>query len=47
MEDDLHFFLKWKTTQYFGKGKTTSIFWEMEDSLNILENGRRPQYFGK
>ena len=23
--------------QYFGKWKTTSIFWQMEDDLNILE----------
>ena len=25
----------------------TSIFWQMEDDLDILSNGRRPQYFGK
>jgi hypothetical protein len=25
----------------------TSIFWKMEDSLNILANRRRPIYFGK
>ena len=22
-------------------------FWQMEDNLNILANGRRPKYFGK
>jgi hypothetical protein len=40
-------FGKWKTTLRFGKWKTTSIFWKMEDYINILENGRRPEYFGK
>ena len=60
------YFDKWKTTlifsssngrqpQHFGKWKTTSFF-QMEDDLNILENGRRfqnlangrrLQYFGK
>ena len=34
MKDDLIFFFKWKTT---------SIFLLMEDSLNILMYGRRPQ----
>jgi hypothetical protein len=33
--------------QYFGKWKTTSIFWQMEDNLNIWVNGRRPHDFGK
>jgi hypothetical protein len=27
--------------------KTTSIFWQMEDDLNIWVNGRRPQYLGE
>ena len=33
--------------QLFGKWKTTSIFWKMEDDLNSLENGRRPQFCWK
>jgi hypothetical protein len=36
MENDLNFFVKWKTTL---------IFLEMENDLNIFENGRRPQFF--
>jgi hypothetical protein len=55
MEDNLIFwilkdksiFRKKRRPHYFGKLKTTSIFWQMEDNLNILVNGRRPQYFGK
>ena len=31
--------------QLFGKWKTTSIIWKMEDDLNSLENGQRPQCF--
>ena len=34
-----------RTLQYFGKWKTTSIFWQIEDHLNIPENGRRLQNF--
>jgi hypothetical protein len=26
---------------------TTSVFWQTEDDLSILANGRRPQYLGK
>jgi hypothetical protein len=33
--------------QYFGEWKTTSIFWQMEDHLNKLKNGRQPQSFVK
>ena len=29
------------------KWKTTSIFWQIEDALNILANKRQPQYFEK
>jgi hypothetical protein len=47
MEDDLNSFAKGRRPQYFGKWKTTSIFWQMEDNLNILTNGRRTKYFGK
>ena len=50
MEDDLIFY---HGRQFnLEKRKTTSILcliedgiWYMEDDLNILENGRRPQYF--
>ena len=47
MEDNLIFFLKYKTT---------SLFWQMRDNLDILANRwwhqyfgkwKRPQYFGK
>ena len=38
MEDDLNFFEKWKTT---------SSFSEMEENLNFVINGRRPQYLEK
>ena len=37
----------WKITLIFFKWKTTSILLQMEDNLNILANGRRPQYFCK
>ena len=59
LEDDLNFLGKWKTTStfwqmeddlnFFGKWKTTSTFLanELEDDLNILVNGRRPQFWGK
>jgi hypothetical protein len=38
MQNNLNILEKWKTTL---------IFWQMEDDLNILANGRQPQYFGK
>jgi hypothetical protein len=47
MEDDHNFVPNARRPQYFGKWKTTSVFWQMEDDFNILANGRRPQYFGK
>ena len=49
MEDDLYFFqvedilnflVNERRPQYFGKWKTASILWQMEDDLNILANGR-------
>jgi hypothetical protein len=40
-------FVKLKILSIFGKWKTTPIFWQMEYELNILANGRQPQYFGK
>ena len=54
LEDDLNFLANGIQSQYFGKWKTTSIFWKieydliffgkMEDDLIFLENGRRPQF---
>ena len=54
LEDDLNFLANGIHPQYFGKWKTTSIFWKieydliffgkMEDDLIFLENGRRPQF---
>jgi hypothetical protein len=35
------------TLQVYCNGKATSNSWQMEDDLNFLENGRRPQLFGK
>ena len=34
-----------RRSQFLGKWKTTSIIWKMEDDLNSLENGQRPQCF--
>ena len=57
MEDDLSFFANGRRTQFSGKGKTTSIFGEIEDNLifvskleddlNFNVHGRHPQYQGK
>ena len=33
--------------RFCSEWRTTSIFWQMEDDLNILASGRRPQCFGK
>ena len=46
MEDNLDF---WKIEDdiKFWKMEYDLTFWKMEDELNILENGRQPQYFGK
>ena len=40
MEDNLDILVNGGRPQYFGKWKATSIFWEMENDLNILGNGR-------
>ena len=40
-EDDLHFF-ELKTTKLFCEWKM-SLFFQKEDDLNILKNGRRPK----
>ena len=46
MEDDLNYFTSKRRPQYFDKWKTTlPFFLQMEDDLNILENGRRPHFF--
>jgi hypothetical protein len=43
MEDNLNILANGRQPQYFGKYKTTSKFWQMEDDQIILENGRRLQ----
>ena len=43
MEDDLNILAIGKQPEYFGKWKTTTIYWQMEDDYNILANGRRTQ----
>ena len=49
MEDNPNFMANGSGPQYFGKWKTTSIFWQieddlnfwqMEDNLNVVANGR-------
>jgi hypothetical protein len=56
MENDLNmlrnirkpcFFPIGRRPQYFAKWKTTSIFWHMEDDLNILESGTKTSLFWK
>ena len=59
MEDNLNIWANGRQPYYFrqphylGKWKTTSIFWQIEDDLSVLDNliilahGRRPQYFSK
>ena len=42
MEDYLNFFPEIEYDLIFYKSKTTSFFYQMEDYLYILENGRRP-----
>jgi hypothetical protein len=37
------YFGKWKTISKFNKWKLTSKVWQIEDGLNILENGRQLQ----
>ena len=36
MEDDLNFLPNGRRPPFFGKWKTTSIFWQIEDNLNHL-----------
>ena len=45
IKGNLNVFGTWKITSTFRKFKTTSMFWPMEDDLNILENGRWHQCF--
>ena len=40
MEDNLYILENERRPLYFGKWKTTSICWQMEDDLNILANGK-------
>jgi hypothetical protein len=37
MEDNLNILANDRRPQYFGKWKTTSIVWQMEDHLNIWQ----------
>ena len=43
MEDDPNSLANGKQRQYLEKWKTTSMFWQTEDDLDILANGRRPE----
>ena len=43
MEDDFKF-SKWKTTLIFWQMEDDLNILKMEDDFNILVNGRRPQY---
>jgi hypothetical protein len=45
MENDNNLFPNGGRPQYFGKRKTTSISWQMEDNLIIFVNRRRTQFF--
>ena len=38
--DDLNLKVNRRLPQIYGKHKTTSICWQMEDDLNFLANGR-------
>jgi hypothetical protein len=35
--DDLHLFLNGRRAQFFGKLKTTLIFWKVKDNINFLK----------
>ena len=50
MEEDLNILANGRRPQYFGKWKTTSIFWQMEDVINFWQmeddiNGRQNYCF--
>ena len=45
LEDNLNFLVNGSRPQFFGKWKTTSIFWYIEDDLKCLANGRQLQLF--
>jgi hypothetical protein len=45
MEDDNNLFPNGRRPHYFGKWKTTSMFWQMEDNLKNVVNKRRPKLF--
>jgi hypothetical protein len=56
LEDYLILFENGRRPQYFGNGKTISIFWKLEDDfnlqkieydLNIFSKGRLPLYFSQ
>ena len=43
--EDLNILENVRRPQYFGKRKTTTTVWKMEDNLNMLRYARDPQYF--
>jgi hypothetical protein len=45
-EENLIFFWKWKTTYIFFDGDEPNYF-QMEDDLNIVVNGRQPHFLFK
>jgi hypothetical protein len=45
LEDDLNFLVIGERPHFFGKWKTTSIFFYIEDELKFLTNGRQLQLF--
>jgi hypothetical protein len=48
MEEDLNTLGNGRQPQYsFGEWKTTKIVWKVEDNLNWLRYGRKPQSFVK
>jgi hypothetical protein len=47
MEDILNFLVNKRRPQYFGKWKTTSIFWQMEDDINGRQTHWKTTSIGK
>ena len=43
LQDDLNILANGRVPQYFGKWKSTSIFWLMEDDLNPITYGGSDQ----
>ena len=47
LEDNLNFLANGRHPQYFGKWKTTSIFWKIEDDLIFWGKWKTTKYFWK